>query len=61
MEQGLGEQVEVRGYTGPEMLERNVKCWNSNSMGVRGYVKERLELTPMGSFDIEQRGPQLWT
>ena len=24
--------------------------------GVRGYVKERLELTPMGSFDIEQGG-----
>ena len=22
----------------------------------RGYVKERLELTPMGSFDIEQGG-----
>ena len=25
-------------------------------MGARGYVKERLELTPMGSFDIEQGG-----
>ena len=24
--------------------------------GVRGYVKERLELTLMGSFDIEQGG-----
>ena len=25
-------------------------------MGVRGYVKEKLELTPMGPFDIEQGG-----
>ena len=25
-------------------------------MGVRGYVKERLELTLMGPFDIEQGG-----
>ena len=33
-----------------------VKCWNSNSMGARGYVKEGLELTPMGSFDVEQEG-----
>ena len=24
--------------------------------GVRGYVKERLELTPMGSFDVEEGG-----
>ena len=24
--------------------------------GVRGYVKERLELTPIGSFDVEQGG-----
>ena len=23
-------------------------------MGARGYVKEGLELTPMGSFDVEQ-------
>ena len=23
-------------------------------MGVRGYVKERSELTPMGPFDVEQ-------
>ena len=23
---------------------------------VRGYVKERLELTPMGSFNVEQGG-----
>ena len=34
----------------------SVKCWNSNSIGRGGYVKERLELTPMGSFDIEQGG-----
>ena len=25
-------------------------------MGARGYVKERLELTPMGPFDVEQGG-----
>ena len=34
---------------------RVVKCWNSNSMGTRGYVKEGLELTPMSSF-VEQGG-----
>ena len=33
-----------------------VKCWNSNSMGARGYVKEGLELALMGSFDVEPRG-----
>ena len=38
------------------MLIQSVKCWNSNSMGARGYVKERLELTPMSSFNIEQGG-----
>ena len=25
-------------------------------MGARGYIKERLELAPMGPFDIEQGG-----
>ena len=25
-------------------------------MGTRGYVKEGLELAPMGSFDVEQGG-----
>ena len=25
-------------------------------MWTRGYVKERLELTPMSSFDVEQGG-----
>ena len=25
-------------------------------MGMRGYVKEGLELTPMSSFDVEQGG-----
>ena len=25
-------------------------------MGARGYVKERLKLTPMGPFDVEQGG-----
>ena len=25
-------------------------------MGMKGYVKEGLELTPMGSFDIGQGG-----
>ena len=33
-----------------------VKCWDSNSMGVRGYVKEGWELAPMGSFNVEQGG-----
>ena len=33
-----------------------VKCWNSNSTGARGYVKEGWELAPMGSFDVEQGG-----
>ena len=42
-------------------LRIHVKCWNSNSMGARGYVKERLELTPMGSFDVGQGGCQLRT
>ena len=56
VEQGLGEQVEVWWYTGPEMLERNVKCWNSNSMGARGYVKGGLELTLLGPFNVEQGG-----
>ena len=37
-------------------LSSSVKCWNSNSVGAREYIKEGLELTPMGSFDIEQRG-----
>ena len=39
----------------------SVKCWDSNSMGMRGYVKEGLELALMGSFDTEQGGCQLWT
>ena len=30
-------------------------------MGMRGYVKEGLELAPTGSFDIEQGGCQLRT
>ena len=33
-----------------------VKCWDSNSMGMRGYVKEGLELAPISSFDVEQGG-----
>ena len=33
-----------------------VKCWNSDSMGMRGYIKEGLELAPMGPFDVEQGG-----
>ena len=37
-------------------FERFVKCWNSDSMGARGYVKERLELTPMGPVDVKQVG-----
>ena len=35
---------------------QGVKCWNSNSMGARGYAKEGWELTPMSSFDVEQGG-----
>ena len=30
-------------------------------MGMRGYVKEGLELAPMGSFDVEQGRCQLQT
>ena len=37
-------------------FEYTVKCWNSNSMGVRGYIKGGLELTPMGPFNVEQGG-----
>ena len=33
-----------------------VKCWESNSIGTRGNVKEGWKLTPMSSFDIEQGG-----
>ena len=29
--------------------------------GTKGDVKEGLELTPMGSFDVTQGGHQLWT
>ena len=35
---------------------KSVKCWDSNSMGMKGHIKEGLELTPMGSFDIGQGG-----
>ena len=37
-------------------FEYTVKCWNSNSMGQGGYIRERLELSPMGPFDVEQGG-----
>ena len=43
-----------RGGSG--RVGHTVKCWDSNSMGTRGYVKEGWELAPMGSFDIEQGG-----
>ena len=33
-----------------------VKCWESNSIGSRGNVKEGLKLTPMSSFNVEQGG-----
>ena len=42
-------------------FEYTVKCWDSSSMGMKGYVKEGLELTPMGSFNIGQGGCQLRT
>ena len=38
-----------------------VKCWDSNSMGTKGDVKEGWELALMGSFDVGQEGCQLWT
>ena len=38
------------------MFYMPVKCWNSNSMGTRGYVKQGLELTLMSSFNVEQGG-----
>ena len=38
-----------------------VKCWDSNSMGTKGDVKEGSKLTPMGSFDVGQGGCQLQT
>ena len=44
-----------------EGLVSNVKCWDSNSMGMRGYVKEGLERAPIGSFNVEQGGCQLQT
>ena len=49
----------ITDYAFPRVNKQSflvVKCWNSNSMGTRGYIKERLELTPIGSFDIEQGG-----
>ena len=49
-----GSGVRVVGMTGGNV--NIVKCWNSNSMGTRGYAKEGWELTPMSSFDIEQGG-----
>ena len=33
-----------------------VKCWEANSMGTQGNIKEGLELTPMSSFSVEQGG-----
>ena len=33
-----------------------VKCWESNSIGTRGNIKEGWKLTPMSSFDVEQGG-----
>ena len=34
----------------------SVKCWKSNSIGLRGNVKEGWKLTPMSPFDVEQGG-----
>ena len=33
-----------------------VECWDSNSIGTKGHVKEGLELTLMGSFNVGQGG-----
>ena len=52
-----GKEFGVAGL----IMETCVKCWNSNSMGARGYIKKGLELAPMGSFNIEQGGCQLQT
>ena len=38
------------------MFYMPVKCWNSNSMGTRGYIKEGLELTLMSSFNVGRGG-----
>ena len=39
----------------------DVKYWDSNSIGDEGDVKEGLELTLMGSFNVGQGGRQLRT
>ena len=36
------------------ILSTSVKCWESNSIGTRGNIKEGWKLTPMSSFNIEQ-------
>ena len=33
-----------------------VECWNSNSMRTKGYIKERLELTPMVPSMLDKGG-----
>ena len=65
---GYGEVwigVPVQCYTEcnniPLLDQAPVKCWDSNSMGTRGYVKEGLELALMGSFKVEQGGCHLQT
>ena len=35
-------------------MYKHVKCWDSNSMGMKGYIKEGLELTPMCLFNVGQ-------
>ena len=57
----VSRMVKRFGLERVDALRHSVKCWNSNSMGTKGYVKEGLELTPMGSFNIGQRGCQLQT
>ena len=38
-----------------------VKYWDSNSIGDEGDIKEGLESTPMGSFNVGRGGRQLLT
>ena len=58
--------AESRVWQGGMMIQGgqfkyDVKCWDSNSMGDEGDVKEGWESTPMGSFDVGQGGHQCWT
>ena len=53
---GLGSKPSYAAILAIDPSSSEVKCWNSNSMGARGYVKGGLELAPMGPFNVEQGG-----